>query len=408
MENFDFESFKQDALAKLKAGKGISGKDGAFTPLLKAFLEEALQGELEDHLSKEDQSNRRNGKTRKKLRSSQGEFELETPRDRASSFDPKIVGKRQKNLPSDIERQIIALYARGSSMGDIRDFLEDMYGVSMSPATISRVTDKVIPQIEEWRSRPLESVYPFVFMDAIHYKVREEGRVVTKAVYCVIGVNQEGYRDLLGLYIGAAESAKFWMQVLTDLQSRGLEDILIACVDNLKGFVDAIQSIYPRTDVQLCRPFLFGRLFHQIRNSKKYLAYKDSREFMNDLKLVYTASNKQKAEHQLTKLEQKWGKKYTKVIESWQRNWDQLSLFFQYSAMIRKVIYTTNVIENFHRQLRKVTKTKGSFTSDGALMKLLYLVQKDITAKWQKPMHNWNRILSQLSVLYDDRLQLDL
>ncbi|MEO0899010.1 MAG: IS256 family transposase [Bacteroidota bacterium] len=401
MENFDFESFKAEALEKLKAGKGLSGKDGAFTPLLKAFLEEALKGELDVHLAEEDQSNRKNGKSSKKLRSSHGEFELDTPRDRAGSFDPKIVGKRQKNLPSDIERQIIALYARGSSMGDIRDFLEKMYGVSMSPATISRVTDKVLPQIEEWRSRPLESVYPFVFMDAIHYKVREEGRVVTKAVYCVIGVNQEGYRDLLGLYIGAAESAKFWMQVLTDLQSRGLEDILIACVDNLSGFVEAIQSIYPHTDVQLC-------VIHQIRNSKKYLAYKDSREFMSDLKLVYTASNKQKAEHQLTKLEQKWGKKYPKVIESWHRNWDQLSLFFQYSPMIRRVIYTTNVIENFHRQLRKVTKTKGSFTSDGALMKLLYLVQRDITAKWQKPMHNWNRILSQLAVLYDDRLRLDL
>jgi len=286
-------------------------------------------------------------------------------------------------------------------MSDIRDFMEDMYGVEISPATISRVTDKVLPQIEEWRNRPLESVYPFVFMDAIHYKVREDGRVVTKAVYCVIGVNQEGYRDLLGLYIGAAESAKFWMQVLTDLQTRGLEDIIIACVDNLSGFVDAIQSIFPKTDVQLC-------IVHQIRNSRKYLSYKDTKEFINDLKLVYQATSKEKAEHSLTKLKQKWGKQYPKVIESWERNWDQLSLFFQYSPMIRKVIYTTNVIENFHRQLRKVTKTKGSFTSDGALMKLLYLVQKDITSKWQKPMHNWNRVLSQLSILYDERLRLDV
>jgi len=304
-------------------------------------------------------------------------------------------------LPADIERQIFALYARGSSLGDIRDFMEEMYGVEISPSTISRVTDKVLPQIEEWRNRPLESVYPFVFLDAIHYKVREEGRVVTKAVYCVIGVNQEGYRDLLGLYIGSAESAKFWMQVLTDLQSRGLEDILIACIDNLKGFFEAIQSIYPHTDVQLC-------IIHQIRNSKKYLSYKDTKEFINDLKLVYKANNRDKAEHNLTKLQQKWGKQYPKVIESWWRNWEQLSLFFQYSDMIRKVIYTTNVIENFHRQLRKVTKTKGSFTSDHALLKLLFLVQKDITAKWNKPMHNWNRVLSQLSVLYDDRLKLDL
>lgn len=400
-KQFDFEAFKSDAIKKLKAGKGLSGKDGAFTPLIKAFLEEAMEGEIELHLEDKEAPNRRNGKSKKKVRSSYGEFELETPRDRAGSFTPKLIAKRQRTLPNDIEKQIFALYARGFSMGDIRDFMSDMYGVEVSPATISRVTDKVLPQIEEWRNRPLESVYPFVFMDAIHYKVRDEGRVVTKAVYCIIGVNQEGYRDLLGLYIGAAESAKFWMQVLTDLQNRGLEDILIACIDNLTGFVEAIQSIYPRTDIQLC-------VIHQIRNSKKYLSYKDSREFVNDLKLVYKASTKEKAEHNLMKLKQKWGKQYPKVIESWERNWDQLSLFYQYSPMIRKIIYTTNTIENFHRQLRKVTKTKGSFTSDGALMKLLYLIQKDITGKWEKPMHNWNRVLSQLSVLYDDRLRLDL
>jgi transposase-like protein len=400
-ENFDFESFKNEAIAKIKAGKGLSGTDGAFTPLLKAFLEEALNGEVEQHLADEELPNRKNGKTSKRVRSSLGEFELNTPRDRAGTFNPKLIAKRQKNLPADIEKQIFALYARGSSLGDIRDFMEEMYGVEISPATISRVTDKVLPQIEEWRNRPLESVYPFLFLDAIHYKVREDGRVVSKAVYCIIGVNQEGFRDLLGLYIGAAESAKFWMQVLTDLQNRGLEDVLITCVDNLSGFVEAIEAIFPKTDIQLC-------IIHQIRNSKKYLSYKDTKEFMNDLKLVYRAANREKAEHNLAKLDQKWGKKYPKVIESWRNNWEQLSLFFQYSSVIRKVIYTTNVIESFHRQLRKVTKTKGSFTSDGALMKLLYLVQKDIVAKWKRPMHNWNQVLSQLSVLYDDRLRLDL
>ncbi len=238
-------------------------------------------------------------------------------------------------------------------------------------------------------------------MDAIHYKVREEGRVITKAVYGIIAVNQEGYRDVLGLYIGQNESAKFWMQVLTDLQSRGLEDILIASVDNLTGFVDAIQAIYPQTDVQLC-------VVHQIRNSKKYLAYTDTKEFMSDLKTIYTATTRDKAEHALNRLEQKWGKQYPKIIASWRRNWDNLTLMFNYSPLIRKVIYTTNAIEAFHRQLRRVTKTKGSFTSDTALMKLLYLVQRDVTAKWQKPMHNWNRILSQLAILYDDRLRLDL
>lgn len=398
---FDYEAFKEQAIERLKAGKGLVGSEGAFTPLIKSFLEEALQGELEEHISQEEQPNRKNGKGKKRVRTSSGEVVIQTPRDRAGTFDPKILPKRTKNLPSDIERQIIALYARGNSYGDIRDFLEEMYGVEISPATISRVTDKVLPQLEEWRTRPLESVYPFVFMDAIHYKVREDGRVVTKAVYCVIGVNQEGYRDLLGLYIGGAESAKFWMQVLTDLQSRGVEDILIACIDNLTGFVDAIEAIFPKTDIQLC-------VIHQIRNSKKYLAYKDSKEFVSDLKGVYQADTKEKAERALNRLEQKWGGKYPKVIESWRRNWDRLSLYFQYSKMIRKIIYTTNAIEAFHRQLRKVTKTKGSFTSDSALMKLLFLVQQDVTSKWQRPMHNWNQVLSQLSILYDDRLKLDL
>lgn len=400
-KQFDFEAFKEQAKASLKAGKGLLGEEGAFTPLLKSFLEEVLDGEMDDHIAEEDAPNRKNGKGKKTLRTSLGEVEINTPRDRAGTFQPKFVPKRQRTLPNDLERQIMALYARGSSLGDIRDFFEEMYGVEVSPATISRVTDKVLPLLEEWRNRPLESVYPFVFLDAIHYKVREEGRVVTKAVYGIIGVNQEGYRDVLGLYIGQHESSKFWMQVLTDLQNRGLEDILIACVDNLTGFVDAIGAIYPKTDVQLC-------VVHQIRNSKRYLAYKDTKEFMADLKTVYQADTIDKAERALNRLEQKWGGKYPKVIESWRRNWSNLSLFFGYSKMIRKVMYTTNAIEAFHRQLRRVTKTKGSFTSDSALMKLLFLVQRDVTAKWQKPMHNWNRILAELAILYDERLKLDL
>ena len=400
-QEFDLEAFRKDAVSKLQAGDGLLGKDGAFTPLLKAFLEQAMEGELDAHIAEEERSNRKNGKGKKVIRTSLGEVEIATPRDRNGSFQPKVVPKRQKNLPRDIERQIMTLYARGSSLGDIRDFLEEMYDVEVSPATISRVTDKVIPLLEEWRTRPLESVYPFVFMDAIHYKVREEGRVITKAVYGIIAVNQEGYRDVLGLYIGQNESAKFWMQVLTDLQSRGLEDMLIASVDNLTGFVDAIAAVYPKTDVQLC-------IVHQIRNSKKYLAHTDCKDFLADLKTIYQAATRDKAEHALNRLEQKWGKRYPKVIQSWRRNWNNLSLMFNYSPMIRKVMYTTNSIEAFHRQLRKVTKTKGSFTSDTALMKLLFLVQRDVTSKWKKPMHNWNRILSQLAIIYDDRLKLDL
>ena len=329
---FDLEAFREEAVSKLQAGDGLLGKNGAFTPLLKAFLEQAMEGELDAHLAEEELPNRKNGKGKKVIRTSLGEVEIATPRDRAGSFQPKVVPKRQKNLPRDIERQIMTLYARGSSLGDIRDFLEEMYDVEVSPATISRVTDKVIPLLEEWRTRPLESVYPFVFMDAIHYKVLgEEGRVITKAVYGIIAVNQEGYRDVLGLYIGQNESAKFWMQVLTDLQSRGLEDILIASVDNLTGFVDAIAAVYPATDVQLC-------IVHQIRNSKKYLAHTDCKDFMADLKTIYQAANRDKAEHALNRLEQKWGKRYPKVIASWRRrNWDNLSLMFNYSPMIRSV-----------------------------------------------------------------------
>lgn len=403
MENneFDFEGFRKEAIAKLQAGEGLLGEGGAFTPLLKAFLEEALNGELEAHIAEQDDKNRKNGKGKKRVRTSLGEVEIATPRDRQGSFQPKIVPKRSKGIPKDLEKQIMTLYARGSSTGDIRDFLEEMYNVEISPATISRITDKVIPLLDEWRNRPLESVYPFVWMDAIHYKVREEGRVITKAVYGILGVNQEGYRDVLGLYLGQNESAKFWMNVLTDLQNRGLEDILIASIDNLSGFVEAIEAIYPKTDVQLC-------IVHQIRNSKKYLSYNDTKDFMADLKTIYQASTREKAEHALNRVEQKWRKKYPKVIESWRRNWENLALMFNYTPLIRKAMYTTNAIEAFHRQLRRVTKTKGSFTSDTALMKLLFLVQRDVTSKWKKPMHNWNRILSELAIIYDDRLRLDL
>ena len=278
-----------------------------------------------------------------------------------------------------------------------------MYGVDVSPTTISRVTDKVLPALREWQTRPLEAVYPFVFLDAIHYKVRQDGRVVKKAVYCVLGVTQEGYKEVLGLYLGLAggESSKFWMNVLSDLEGRGLEDILIACIDNLSGFADAVEEIYPEAEIQLC-------VIHQIRNSKKYLAWKDTRSFMSDLKRVYKAKDIEQAAHKLDLLEQNWGKKYPAVIKSWRKNWDQLSTYFHYPEPIRKVIYTTNIIESFHRQLRKVTKTKGAFTSDDALMKLLYLIQDQVSSKWNRPIHNWNLCLTHLSVYFEDRLQLDL
>lgn len=400
---FDFEKFKAEAIARLKAGDNLGGPDGILGPLMEEFIQASLEGEMDAHMEESPSTNRRNGRGKKRVMSEAGMLEIEPPRDRDGSFNPQLVEKRQRKLNSGLDEQIIYLYARGLSYNDIHDQLKQMYGVDVSPATISRVTDKVLPMLREWQTRPLESVYPFVFLDAIHYKVREDGRVVKKAVYCVIGVSQEGYKEVLGLYLGLAggESAKFWMNVLSDLQSRGLEDILIVSIDNLSGFVEAIEEVYPQAEIQLC-------IIHQIRNSKKYLAWKDIRSFMAELKGVYQARDIEKAEHNLDQLEKNWGKKYPAVIKSWRKNWEQLSTYFQYPEPIRKVIYTTNIIESFHRQLRKVTKTKGAFTSDDALMKLLYLIQDHISAKWNRPIHNWNRCLTHLSVYFEDRLQLDL
>jgi putative transposase len=398
---FDFEAFKKQAASRLKKGETLLGKEGVFTPLLKEFLEEALTGELEAHLESQEEPNRKNGKGKKQVRTSVGKVEIETPRDRNGTFEPEIIGKRQKTLGVDLDRQIIALYARGASYSDIRDHLSEMYDLDISPATISRVTDKILPLIQEWRSRPLERVYPFVWLDAIHYKVRHEGRVVNRAVYCVIGLNQEGFKELLGMYIGENEGSKFWLQVLTDLQNRGIEDIFIACIDNLPGFAEAIESIFPQTEIQLC-------VVHQIRNSQKYLSYKDVKPFMKDLQTVYKATTKEQAERNLEQLAVNWGQRYPKVIESWRKNWPRLSNYFQYVKEIRRIMYTTNIIEGFHRQLRAVTKTKGAFQSEDALMKLLFLVQENITSKWNKPVHNWNQTLAQLSIIFSERLKLNI
>ncbi len=400
-ENFDFESFKKHAAAKLKAGGSLLGKEGVLTPLLKEFLEQSLEGELEAHLEEEAVSNRKNGKGNKRVKTTLGEVDISTPRDRNGTFEPELIPKRQRTLGVDLDRQIIGLYARGASYSDIRDHLMDMYGLEASTATISRVTDKILPLVQEWRNRPLESVYPFVWLDAIHYKVRHEGRVVSRAVYCVIGLTQEGYKELLGLYIGENEGARFWLNVLTDIQNRGVEDIFIACIDNLQGFAEAVEAIFPRTEVQLC-------VVHQIRNSQKYLSYKDVKPFIKDLQTVYKAATQEQAERQLDILEKNWGERYPKVIESWRRNWPRLSNYFQYSKDIRRIMYTTNIIEGFHRQLRAVTKSKGAFQSDEALMKLLFLVQENICSKWNKPVHNWNQTLAQLSIIFGDRLKLNL
>jgi putative transposase len=276
-----------------------------------------------------------------------------------------------------------------------------MYGMEISEATLSSITDSIIPKVKEWQNRPLEGVYPIVWLDAIHFKVKEEGRVVSKAVYCILAVNQQGNKDLLGMYLGDSESSTFWLNVLTELQNRGVQDILIACIDNLAGFKEAISVAYPRTEIQQC-------VIHQIRNSLKYISYKDSKEFLADLKLIYQADTKDMAESQLVNLSEKWERKYPLVIKSWTKNWEELSAYYKYPQAVRKVIYTTNAIESFHSQLRKITKTKRVFTSDMALLKLLYLVQREVTKKWTMPIHNWNQALSHFSIIFENRLKLDL
>ena len=330
-----------------------------------------------------------------------GAFELETPRDREGSFDPQIVKKRQTVLNASLDNKILGLYGLGMSYQDISSHLKEMYDFEVSPATISAVTDKLLPLITEWRSRPLEAIYPVLFMDGMYFKSRENGKVVTKVMYNILGINQEGYKEILGFYIAESEGANFWLGVLNDLKQRGIQDVLIACVDGLTGFPEAIKGVFPHTEIQLC-------IVHQIRNSLKYVASKNQKEFMKDLKQVYQASNKENAEYHLLKLEEKWGEKYPMVIKSWQSNWEHLSHYFQYSGEIRKLIYTTNSIEGFHRQVRKFTKTKGAFTSETALFKLVYCAIQRITEKWTTPLQNWALTISQLSIYFEGRLQLEL
>ncbi len=401
--SFDFEEFKNKAIADMKAGKALMGKDGIFTPLMKQFLEAALEGEITSHMANcledPENQNRRNGKNCKTIKSPMGAFELETPRDREGSFEPQIVKKRQTVLNASLDNKILGLYGLGMSYQDIASHLKEMYDFDVSAGTISAVTDKLVPLIAEWRSRPLEAIYPIVFLDGMYFKSRENGKVMTKVIYNILGVTQDGYKEILGFYVAESEGANFWLGVLNDLKQRGVQDILIACVDGLTGFPEAIKGVFPKTEVQLC-------IVHQIRNSLKYVASKNQKEFMNDLKEVYQAPSKDTAEYNLLKLEEKWGEKYPMVIKSWQSNWEHLSHYFQYSGEIRRLIYTTNAIEGFHRQVRKYTKTKGAFTSESALFKLIYCAIQKIAEKWTAPLQNWALTISQLHVYFEGRLQL--
>ena len=399
--NEEYEALKKKALEQFKTGQPLMGKDGAFAPLLKQFLEVTLEAEMEEHLNEIERTkgNRRNGTSKKLLKTSDGSFELETPRDRESTFEPEIVRKRETILADNLEKKIIGMYGLGTSLRDISGHIEEMYGTEISATTLSTITDRVIPMVKEWQSRPLEEVYCIVWMDAMHYKVRDEGKVTSRAVYNILGITTEGKKELLGMYVSESEGANFWLSVLTDLQHRGVQDILIACIDNLKGFSEAINSIYPKTEVQSC-------IVHQIRNSLKYVASKNQKEFMRDLKEVYKATSLELAEENLKALDEKWGKKYPVVIASWQNNWHKLSTFFKYTESIRRLIYTTNAIEGFHRQVRKVTKNKTAFTSDMALLKLIYLAQRNISKKWTSPLQNWSLAISQLSIIFGNRLKL--
>jgi len=395
--NFDFQA----ALKAIQEGQPLLGQEGILTPLIKNLTEAALEGELDSHLGQEIARNRRNGKSKKTIKSLNGNFELKTPRDRAGTFSPQLVKKHQTTLNDEIEQKIIALYGLGMGYKDISLHLQEMYGLEVSTGTLSAVTDKIIHTVKEWQARPLDSIYPIVWLDAIHYKIRENGKVHGKAVYTILGVNLEGRKEVLGLYISENEGANFWLQVLTDLSNRGVTDILIACVDGLKGFPEAIEAIFPETEVQLC-------IVHQIRNSLKYVGSKNQKEFMVDLKRVYKAINKDLAEQELDTLADKWNDKYPIVIKSWRNNWERLSQYFKYPEDIRRIIYTTNTIEAVHRQFRKLTKTKGAFPNQDSLLKLLYMGIQNASKKWTMPIQNWSLTISQLAIFFEGRLDKEL
>ncbi|VWX31050.1 transposase [Moraxellaceae bacterium 17A] len=413
MQNFDFN----EALKAIQLGKPITGSDGVLAPLIKQLTEAALSAEIDSYLEQSPSSNRRNGYSKKTVKSAVGSFELETTRDRNGEFEPVLVKKHQTKLTPEIDNRILSLFSHGMSYTAIKDHIAEIYQLEVSEATISSITDQLIPQLKAWQSRPLDSIYTFVWLDAIHYKVKDEGRYVNKAVYTMLALNTEGRKELIGLYcsesllehssrlaLGRSDAslfpcsgANYWLSVLTDLHNRGVQDILIACVDGLKGFPEAIHAIFPNTEVQLC-------VIHQIRNSIRYVASKDQKTFMRDLKPVYKAVNKESAELALDELDRLWGSKYPTVIASWRDKWHLLSAYFKYPDAVRKPIYTTNAVEAVHRQFRKLTKTKGAFPNETSLLKLLYVGMLNASEKWTMPINNWGQTMMQLSIHFPGRL----
>ena len=375
-----------------------------FKETIAEFMEGSLEAEFDEELGYEPYDvknkttdNSRNGHSKKSLRTSMGKVEIDIPRDRNGDFEPQLIRKNQTSISQDMENKIISMYAKGMSTSDIADHIRDIYGLSVSDSTVSRITDKILPEAKEWQQRPLESVYAVVFMDAIHYHVRSEGQIIKKAVYIAIGVNMNGRKDVLGMWVGENESAKFWVGVLNSLRNRGVEDILIACTDNLTGFSQAIEAVFPKTDIQNC-------IIHQLRNSSKYVSYKDIKALMADLKKVYTAVDEEASLNALDAFAAAWDAKYPKISKSWYDNWANLSTYFKFPPELRKLIYTTNTIEGFNRQLKKVTKAKSVFPTDDSLFKMLYLAMKDITKKWTGRRQDWSRIYAQLVIYYGDRI----
>jgi len=399
---------QREKLKELLKGAGIedvAGVQELFKEMVGSILECSLEGELEEELGysrydyrNKETDNSRNGYSEKTLASSLGGIEIQIPRDRKGEFEPQLVKKHQTTLSGDIEEKILSMYAKGMSTSDIEAHIREIYGLSVSDTTVSRVTDKILPVVKEWQSRPLESIYAVVFMDGIFFHVRQEGQIVKKAVYIAIGVQMDGIRDVLGMWVGGSgESAKFWLGILNSLKMRGVRDILIACVDGLTGFPNAIEAVFPQTEIQQC-------IIHQIRNTTRFVSYKDIKLLMADLKKVYGAPDEQTALHSLDEFDEKWGGRYPKIATSWKANWPNLATFFKYPGEVRTLIYTTNAIENFNRGLRKVTKSKPVFPTDDALLKMLYLAMIDITKKWTGRRKDWGQIHSQLEIFFADRL----
>ena len=401
------ENARRSKIRELLEMSNITSMDdiqNLFKETIAEFMEDGLETELDEELGysrydyrNKNTENSRNGHSSKTLRTSFGDVEAAVPRNRKGEFEPQLLKKNQTSISQDIEEKILSMYAKGMTTGDIEAHIQDIYGVDVSDTTVSRITDKILPVAKEWQQRPLEAVYAVVFLDAIHYHVRSEGHIVKKAVYIAIGIDLDGHKDVLGMWVGENESAKYWATVLNSLRNRGIEDIFIACTDNLCGFSTAIEAVFPKTEIQNC-------IIHQIRNSSKYVSYKDLKALMADLKAVYAAVDEDAALMALDTFSEHWDKKYPTISQSWRANWANLSTYFKFPQELRRLIYTTNAIEGFNRQLRKVTKAKSVFPTDESLFKMLYLAMMDITKKWTGRRQDWSMIHAQLAVYFEDRM----